>query len=184
MSALTEIDAMKAIEGILSQLEDQGARDRVLRWAWDKYSQQPLPAPGGRAVETSRKRKTRSPGKKKAKRPSQSIVKDLNLRPEGAQSFRDFARGKKPTNHLKRCTVAVYYLTRVLDVTRVTANHVYTCYKDVRWRLPSDLYTTLLEAASRHGWLDTGDMEKITLTPLGETMVEYDLPGASTASGS
>jgi len=111
-------------------------------------------------------------------------VKDLNLRAEGAQSFRDFARGKKPTSNLKKCTVAVYYLSRVLSVPGINANHVYTCFKDVNWRVPSSLHKTLAETASRHGWLDTSDMENIALTPRGETLVEHDLPGTSASSDS
>jgi hypothetical protein len=184
MADLSEIDAMKAIDSALGQLQDQATRDRVLQWAWSKYSEQAPPTPGGRGVETSGKRRTRTPRKKKAKRPSPSIVKDLNLRPEGTQAFRDFARGKKPTTNLRKCTVAVYYLSRVLSVAGINADHVYTCFKEVRWRIPSSLYKTLAEAASRHGWLDTSDMENVLLTPRGESLVEHDLPGTSANSDS
>ncbi len=38
MAALSEIDAIKAVDRALAQLEDQGARDRVLQWAWAKHS--------------------------------------------------------------------------------------------------------------------------------------------------
>ena len=179
MSNLTEIDAIKAVDSALAELEDQGARERVLQWAWAKHSRQPLPIPGGQVTEPSTKRRTSPKRKKKAAKASLSIVKDLDLRPEGAQSFRDFARGKKPATNLKKCTVAVYYLSRVLSVAGINVNHVYTCFKDVKWRVPSSLHTTLAETASRHGWLDTGDMENIALTPGGEAMVEHDLPGTS-----
>jgi hypothetical protein len=180
MSALGEIDAMKVIADALEELEDEGARDRVVRWAWSRYSQQARPAPGSPSGEPSRKRLPRSRAKKKTTRPSPSIVKDLNLRAEGSQSFRDFARGKGPSMNLrKKCTVAVYYLSRVLDLARINTNHVYTCFKDMKWRPPADLHNTLQETASRHGWLDTSDMENIALTPIGETMVEHDLPQTS-----
>jgi hypothetical protein len=179
MSALTEIDAIKLLADALEQLDDQAARERVLRWAWAKFSQQPLPMPGGQGTDASRKRPARSARKKKTTKPSPSIVKDLDLRPEGRESFREFAGGKKPTTNLKKCTVAVYYLTQVLGVAGVDPNHVFTCFKDAKWRVPADLHTTLAETASRDGWLDTSDMDNIRLTPRGETMVEHDLPGTS-----
>jgi hypothetical protein len=183
MSALTEIDAIKAIDGALAQLEDQGVRDRVLRWAWDKYSQQPLPIPGGQVAEPSKKRRSRSAGKKTPK-PSASIVKDLNLRPEGGQSFSEFATEKKPTTNQQKCTVAVYYLSRVLGVVGINTDHVFTCFKDARWRVPSDLYHTLVSTAYDKGWLDTSDMNSIVLTARGETMVEHDLPRTSATGDS
>jgi hypothetical protein len=180
MSGSSEIDVMKALDEAMARLDDQAARDRVLRWVWAKYSQSPLTMPGGGVTPPSRKRGARRTGKKKATRPSPSIVKDLDLRPEGRESFREFAGGKKPTTNLKKSTVAVYYLSQVLEIPRVNPNHVFTCFKDAKWRVPSDVHTTLQETASRHGWLDTSDMDNIRLTPAGGNMVEHDLPGTPT----
>jgi len=184
MGAVSEINAIEAVDSVLAQLEDQDARERVLQWAWSKHSRQPLPIPGEQLAEPSRKRRTRAPRKKKTTKKSPSIVKDLDLRPEGKQGFSEFGGEKNPTTHLMKCTVAVYYLGRVLGVAGININHVFTCFRDANWRLPSDLQNTLWETASRHGWLDTTDMDNIALTTRGETMVEYDLPGTSAAGDS
>jgi hypothetical protein len=177
MSALGEIDAMKVIADALEELGDEGARDRVVRWAWSRYSQQPLPSPERQAAEPSRKRAARSAPKKKAAKPSPSIVKDLNLRDQDGRSFSDFATEKKPGTMQDKCTVAVYYLNRVLAIPGISTDHVYTCFKDAAWKVPSNLYQTLVRTAHRTGWLDTSDMHNIVLTTRGETMVEYDLSG-------
>jgi hypothetical protein len=178
MSTLTEIDALKVVDDALAQLEDQAARNRVLQWAWAKYSTQSAPTSEGQRPAGSRTERgaRRSRKTKKVAKLSPSIVKDLNLRPEGMQRFADFASEKKPTTNQEKCVVAVYYLSHMLNVSGISIDHVFTCFKDVNWRVPSDLYTTLLTTAHRTGWLDTSDTNNIRATPRGENVIEYDLP--------
>ena len=100
MSPVSEIDAITTLENTLSQLEDPATRDRVLKWAWDKFSTRPSPMTD-MALEMSKpsrkkKKKTKSAAKTKL---SPSIVKDLNLNPEGKKSFKDFAEEKQPSSH-------------------------------------------------------------------------------------
>jgi len=38
MAKISEVDALKAIDEALAGLDDQQTKDRVLKWAWDKYS--------------------------------------------------------------------------------------------------------------------------------------------------
>jgi len=176
MSTFTEIDALKAVDDALAQLEDQVARDRVLQWALAKYSTPSLLTSEDTQPPKSSKRQSSSTRKRKAARSSPSIVKDLNLRSEGRQSFNDFAGEKKPATNQEKCVVAVYYLGRVLSVSGISTDHVFTCYKSANWRVPSNLYTTLLGVASHKGWLDTSDMNNVMLTSHGENLVEHDLP--------
>jgi hypothetical protein len=107
-----------------------------------------------------------------------SIVGDLNLRPTGKQSFSDFAALKSPRSAPDMIAVAVFYLRHTAGVDKVATNHIYTCFKDVGWRLPANLPNTVSVAASRHSLLHTGGLTDITLTSRGENLVEHDLPAA------
>jgi hypothetical protein len=184
MNSLTEVEVIKAVDDALGKLDDQDARDRVLRWAWAKHSQGPPPVPGGESAQASRKRPS-SPGRKrKTMKATPSIVKDLKLRPKGRQSFSDFATEKKPGTNSEKCAVAVYYLDRVLTLAGITADHVYTCFKEADWRVPTNVRNTLAKTASAEGWLDTSDMNAVVLTPRGEALVDHDLPRPSAGGGS
>lgn len=120
---------------------------------------------------------TNSKSKKSSyKPPIMSIVKDLNLRPEGELSFRDFYDQKKPTTQAQAVTVAVYYLKRILEMDKVTPEHVFTCFKDVGQRIPKDLPQTIRDAAKRKGWVDTSERGNVKITTHGENMIDHDLP--------
>lgn len=107
---------------------------------------------------------------------SPSLVRDLNLKPKGKDSFDKLAGQKKPTSNQHKCVVAVYYLRHEIGVPSITVDHVYTCFKHMQWRVPSSLGNTLAYVASVHGWLDTSNMADIKITTIGENLVEHDLP--------
>lgn len=179
MSPVSEIDAIVTLENTLSQLDDPSVRDRVLRWAWDKFASKPMPSVEG-PDDISKPARAKSTIKKNAKgsvkrKTSLSIVKDLNLNPDGKKSFKDFALEKLPSTNEKKCTVALYYLSHELGIENITINHIFTCYKNVNWRV-ADLYNVLTLIASRKGWADTKSMENIVITTHGENLVEHDLP--------
>lgn len=110
------------------------------------------------------------------KPPNLTIVKDLNLRPESQPSWRDFYAEKKPDTNEQAFTVAVYYLKVILKLDTVTAEHVFTCFKDVSRRTPKNMPQSIRDTAKRKGWLDTSERGNIKITNHGENMVEYDLP--------
>lgn len=182
MDRISEIDAMQAIDDALAQIADPAARDRILRWAWEKYCSVPVPAKEPEENELTKKPRKRrkpkkaKPGQKPKRKTGPSIVKGLDLKPKNKQSFQSFAQTKNPQSHQERCVVAIYYLRRELDVAQVGTDHVFTCFKDAKWRVPAELANTLAYTASHKGWLDTGDMSKIELTTHGENLIEHDLP--------
>jgi hypothetical protein len=100
----------------------------------------------------------------------------LNLRPSGKTSFKDFADEKKPTTSNERNVVAVYYMKHLVAIEKVTTDHVFTAYRELRWKLPTDFRNSLQVTASAKGWIDTSDMNDITLTTRGTNAVEQDLP--------
>lgn len=135
---------------------------------FDENEEEDLPSPN---VTTNLKPKQNS-----YKPPTMTIVKDLNLRPEGKTSWRDFHSQKKPSNQGEIITAAVYYLRLILEMDKVTANHVFTCFKDIQERSPKDLPSSIRDVARRKGWVDTSERSNIRITNHGENFVEHDLP--------
>jgi hypothetical protein len=188
---MTEIEALKTIDEVLAGLGDNMMRDRVLRWACQKYSINAPPTAAGADQRGSSRISVRRPptklkGKSRAKTNSgspPSIVRDLNLKPKSADSFDKFATQKNPSSNQHKCVVAVYYLKHKLNLASITVDHVYTCFKHMAWRVPSSLANTMAYVASVHGWLDTRNMAEIRMTTIGENLVEHDLPDSSQKAG-
>jgi hypothetical protein len=183
MGTISEIDALKAIDDSLSALDDLEARNRILEWACKKFSSKPVPPVAGEPTASAigtvktKSKKVGSGAKSKSKaKPSLSMVKDLNLKPNGKPSLDDFVEQKKPISHYEKCTVCTYFLKHELNLDAISESHVFTCLKHMKWRIPANLSNTLAYTASQYGWLDTSDLQKIRITTMGENLVEHDLP--------
>jgi len=169
-SEAVQADAFKALLDVWQGRERRGAKSNLS--AKTKQAEA-----GSEGDKESRKKGAQKSAGGGRKTPAVSAVKDLNLRPNGKQSFVDFVADKEPSTNYERCLVSVYYLSEVLGLDEVGANHVYTCFKAHKnWRNPADLRNTLAKTASRKNWLDTSNMEAIKLTPQGMNAVEHDLP--------
>lgn len=173
---LNEIETLQLISNSLDELEDKGAADRIVRWAWGKYVGEPEPSQSRRP--SSRKKKAVKKARKSSKvkpKESLSIVKDLDLKPSNKTSLTDFINEKNPRSLKAKITVCAYYLKTELIVNPIMINHIYTCFKSLHWRLPADLRNMTQQAGS-DGWLDSSDMDNLELTTIGENFVEHDLP--------
>lgn len=129
-----------------------------------------------KAPATNSKSKAKAPAKKGRAGSRNGIDKETQLRPEGKQAFIDFAKEKQPTSQHQKGVVAVYYLSEVAGEDNVSVEMVNACFKAAAWRLPADSSNSLQVAASKEGWLDTGDMDALKVTSLGTNLVEHDLP--------
>jgi len=187
---LTEIEVLKAVDDALTALSQLDARKRVLTWAWEKFlpnvtslSITPIPAA---SVTHDAKKLAMKPSEKrttpKQKTPPIVLVKDLNLRPKGKASLEEYAKAKNPSSLYEKCTLAVHYLKMEIGVAGISNSHIYTCFKQMKWKLPTDLGNTLSYTASHFGWLDTSDMRDIRLTAIGENLIEHDLPRKKTGA--
>jgi hypothetical protein len=105
-----------------------------------------------------------------------SAERNIDFRPQGKQSFRDFVAEKKPRNQHERNVVAVYYLEKVLSLPSISAGHVLAAYKECNWREPASPVNSLQVTASTRAWLDTKNMTAIHTTPSGRNTVEHDMP--------
>lgn len=130
--------------------------------------------PSGAASHTKGARGNKKEG-------SVSLVADLNLRPKGKKTLREFYGEKKPTTNEQSFAVMTYYLEKVLGVSGISPNHIYTGFKDLDLRVPARLRTVISNSASRHAWIDTSDKENIKLTIHGENFIEHDLPSVKKA---
>lgn len=179
---MTEIEAIKALNDALSDLSDD-ERSRVLAWAQSKYgskasrAQPEMPREPSTAYSAEGEADINHKKRKSTKR-SKSIIsvdKTLNLNPSGKKSAFEFGSEKAPSNVKEKCVVAVYYLTHIVEMEKVSAQGVFTFFKTLSWPAPADLKNTLQQAGTE-GWLDTKDGDDIKLTSMGENLVEHDLP--------
>lgn len=181
---MSEIDAMKALVDAFEPL-DGPARERVLVWAHSKYSVDQTPGPTASTTQagTASPSKRNKPTKKKAgstnsgkkAKISLSMDKHLNLVPSEGPSAMDFQSEKSPSSLPQKCVVAAYYLREYSNASEVSATGVYTFFKSVGWKQPTDLKNTLQQAGTK-GWLDTANADNILITSTGENLVEHDLP--------
>jgi hypothetical protein len=118
------------------------------------------------------------PRRKAVQRKSAQMVKDLNLRDQnGLPSFKTFVEEKAPKPNVQFNTVAVYYLTKVLNVAEVGENHLYTCYKEASRPVPGNLAQSIYDASgSRYGYLDASNFGALRVSVRGENLVEHELP--------
>lgn len=133
---------------------EEGSRSEKV----NKEKSKPNGKPGGRAKDNL------------------SLIKELNLRPSGKKSFKDFYEEKNPTSAFEFNTVAVYYLIEELQLSGITQNHIYTCYKEVAKRPPEAFNQSMRDTASKNGYIDTSDINNIKIPLRGKNFVEHDLP--------
>lgn len=124
--------------------------------------------------EPKAKRTTRS--RKSTAKKTYSRVKDINFRPEGKLSLRDFTAEKAPRNNHEKNLVFVYYLEEYLGIGSVEVGHVLAAYDEMGWKSPAIPDNSLMVTASQKGWLDTSDMKAIRTTHGGRNAVQYDMP--------
>jgi hypothetical protein len=118
---------------------------------------------------------TKKSSLKRAKSTTLSIDKNLNLKPSGKQSINEFIDEKAPSSLKEKVTACVYYLQHKLGRKDINYSHVFTCFKHLNWRLPSNL-PNMMQQAGTQGWLDTSNNADIKVTPHGENLIEHDLP--------
>jgi hypothetical protein len=105
-----------------------------------------------------------------------AFVPDLDLRPADKDHLKAFFAEKKPEDQMEQLAVFVYYLARVLDLSGITANHLYHCFHEVDERVPKDIVASCRNTKARRGWLDPANPDDIKLTTGGENHVKHDLP--------
>lgn len=126
----------------------------------------------------------RSSGRKKASSggTQPSIVKDLDLsgKAKKVERLKDFHASFTINSNLERNLVFMYYLQHKIEVSPITPDHVFTCYRDVGVKVPTALVQSLRDTSNRRGWLDTANTNDLKVTVPGMNHLEHDIPKAKT----
>lgn len=117
---------------------------------------------------SSKPRKYRSP----------KPVTDLDMN-AGGKAFADFAREKgSPSEHAMRYLVAAAWLAEYANITTVSVDHVYTCYKSAGWTFDVSDPGSPFRYLKKEGLGDT-KRGKFTINHLGSSKVEKMKAAAS-----
>ena len=116
--------------------------------------------------------------KSKGSKPTLSILKDLNLDGDGnTQGLREFFGQHKPSTNFQRNLIFTYYLQYILEITDITLDHIYSCYRHISsLKVPQQLQQSLWDTSFRKGWLDTSQAEEIKVAIPGMNYLEHDMP--------
>jgi hypothetical protein len=108
---------------------------------------------------------------------SYSIDKNLNLRGDGTQpSFKDFHSTKKPSNYTEFNAIAIYYLQKILGLSTITLDHVYTCYLEVNEKPAKAFKQSFTDTKNKKGWIDIKADGTLEIPHRGVVFVDHDLP--------
>jgi hypothetical protein len=174
-------DAEKAVAGIKNDKLKEIAFEKLVSHllagnSTDNESEIVIPKTKSVKAKTA-KPGTAKPKSKAAKsKESISLDKNLNLREKGKKSFKDFYEEKQPKSAMDFNTVAIYYLSEILELDNITASQVYTCYKEVNNRPPDAFIQSLRDTASVKGYIDSADVENLKIPSRGVNFVDHDLP--------
>lgn len=128
-------------------------------------------------ISTQDDSEKKSKTKKSLRGGSFSIVKDLNLKPKDKKSLKAFFEDKRPDTNIENNTVFVYYLEKILDISDISIDHIFTCYKEVGLRIPGSLKQSITDSgSSRYGYIDTSEAQNIKIIVRGINLIEHDLP--------
>lgn len=103
-----------------------------------------------------------------------SVLRYLDLHGSGSPSFQEFAESCSVENADDQCLVAVYWLARKADLSPVTVDQVYTCFRAAGWSIPDDLGRQLCHAW-RMGLLSSARYDDLVMSDEGIERVERNL---------
>ena len=118
---------------------------------------------------------TKAVKKKKKGNALPSVVKDLNLYPKDSVSLKDFYSGFDPKNNKEQNLIFVYYLSQTVKVIAISVDHIFTCYRDVNIAVPESLDQSLRNTSFHKGWINTADINNVTLTTPGLNYLEQTM---------
>ena len=99
----------------------------------------------------------------------------MDLSPSGKNSLKNFIVNYNLSSGAEYNVVFVYYLEKIIKERNTGVNHIYTCYKELGVKYPSNLRQSVIDTKQRKGWLDTSSTNDIKLTAVGENAVEHNL---------
>jgi len=120
-------------------------------------------------------RKVRGSGKKTDRNAGLALVPDLNFMSSGKQTFKAFIDEKSPANDREVTVAGIYYMQKVMGLTKITASHVLTAFKEAGKAVPVDVRQTIRNVKSSSARLSYTDMDDIRTTTQGDNFVEHEM---------
>ena len=143
----------------------------------------PAEAPTPPAKRASARKKSNSSDpkpKRTSSKESYTLDRQLNLRGDGSiPSFKEFFDEKKPSSAKQINAVSVYYLRKILGLSAVTLDHVYTCYSEVKKKPPTAFRQSFIDTKNKEGWIEFDEQGNLDIPHRGSVYVEHDLPKGS-----
>lgn len=140
-------------------------------------------SPKKTAKQASVKKKTNSSDpkpKRTSSKESYTLDRQLDLRGDGSiPSFKEFFDEKNPSGAKQINAVSVYYLRKILGLSEVTLDHIYTCYSEVKKKPPTAFRQSFIDTKNKEGWIEFDEQGYLDIPHRGSVYVEHDLPKGS-----
>ena len=124
------------------------------------------------AEEGQEENQTVSPSKKRATPPRQMQVMEIDF-DAGATPFEEFCRQKNPTNDTAKYLTSAVWLKENAKIDPIGLDHMYTCYRRMKWKMPKDFGATFREGRRSTKGYYRGAAERgfFSITHIGEDLV-------------
>jgi hypothetical protein len=110
-------------------------------------------------------------------RPEYTFLENLELTAaKDRVSLVEFMDAKFPITNEERNLIFVYYLQHLLKLKTITSDHVYTCYRAAKIRVPLKLENSLASTANHRNWIKITKTGRISVTATGKSYAEKQLP--------
>lgn len=105
------------------------------------------------------------------------LLSNLITEPSKIQELKKFVEDKNPINQMEIFAVLAHWMKYNLNLEEVSIDEMWTSYKILGKKAPKVLIQVFRDGKSKKGWFNVGTSSgKYTLTSIGETFVEHDLP--------
>jgi len=127
------------------------------------------------SVDVPVARASRGTRKKVDRNSGLELVPDMNFRPSGEASLREFINDKAPKTDMEAIVAFVYFMQYKMKLERVGSKEIYTAFKDVGRPFPVDLRQAIRQTKSSKAWIKFTDPNDIKTTSQGDNYVDHDM---------
>jgi hypothetical protein len=120
-------------------------------------------------------RRPRGTGRKVDRNAGLDLVPNLNFMPNGKKTLKEFVEEKSPKSDIETALATVYYMQRIMGLTKIGPAHVMTAIKEAGKAIPVDVKQTIRNVKNSRMWLNFTDIEDVRTTTQGYNFVEHDM---------
>lgn len=178
-SGLLEVEGSEGFvkliyEDFKNRLVEKSASSKVVHSTPEPEKSQP------KTTNTSKSPSNGASASKPKSKKAPEFLKNLDLSGSGDRpSLKIFFSGYQHKTNYERNLIFVHYLKEILEVEKVTLDHVFTCYRNVGHKIPKALEQSLRDTAKEKGWVDIDDLEDIKVPIAGFNHLTHDMEKSS-----